>query len=97
MAQGPNQTGDKATKGTSPSQRSTNDLSHPANLKPWEDPSLAPEERLQAYKDFVREKVAQILAAADRVSSDPAKVLEIRDDPETKRWVAEAQKLKDLS
>jgi hypothetical protein len=45
----------------------------------------------------VREKVAQILAAADRVSSDPAKVLEIRDDPETKRWVAEAQKLKDLS
>ncbi|MEY4668432.1 MAG: hypothetical protein RL518_1131, partial [Pseudomonadota bacterium] len=63
----------------------------------WEDPSLAPEERLQAYKDFVREKVAQILAAADRVSSDPAKVLEIRDDPETKRWVAEAQKLKDLS
>jgi hypothetical protein len=45
----------------------------------------------------VREKVAQILAAADRVSSDPAKVLEIRDDPETKRWVAEAQRLKDLS
>jgi hypothetical protein len=52
---------------------------------------------LNSYKEFVREKVAQILAAADRVSSDPAKVLEIRDDPETKRWVTEAQKLKDLS
>jgi hypothetical protein len=52
---------------------------------------------LNSYKEFVREKVSEILAAADRVSDDPAKVLEIRDDPETKRWVAEAQKLKELS
>ncbi|MEY4668056.1 MAG: hypothetical protein RL518_755, partial [Pseudomonadota bacterium] len=84
-------------QGVASAQGSANDLSHPANLKPWEDQSRSPAERLNSYKEFVREKVAQILAAADRVSSDSAKVLEIRDDPETKRWVAEAQKLKDLS
>ncbi|MEY4668038.1 MAG: hypothetical protein RL518_737 [Pseudomonadota bacterium] len=83
--------------GTDPAQGSDSELSHPSNLKTWEDRSLEPADRLQAYKDFVREKVAEILAATDRVSSDPAKVLEIRDDPETQRWVAEAAGLRNLS
>ncbi|MEY4668022.1 MAG: hypothetical protein RL518_721, partial [Pseudomonadota bacterium] len=97
MANGPNQKDTKVPNGTSASQGSSNDLTHPANLKPWEDQTRSPAERLNSYKEFVREKVSEILAAADRVSDDPAKVLEIRDDPETKRWVTEAQKLKDLS
>ncbi|MEY4668327.1 MAG: hypothetical protein RL518_1026 [Pseudomonadota bacterium] len=93
----PKQTGDKAAERANPAQGSLTDLSPAQNLKPWEDQALTPEARLQAYKEFLREKISNILAATDRVSSDPAKVLEIRDDPETTRWVKEAKKLEGLS
>jgi hypothetical protein len=97
MARGPNQKDTKAANDTTATERSPADLSHPSHLKPWEDRSLPPEERLNAYKQFVLEKVAEILAAADRVSDDPSKVLEIRDDPETTRWTSEASELRNLS
>jgi hypothetical protein len=69
----------------------------PPALEPWKDQSLTPEERLHAYKDFVIEKVSEILAATDRVSDDPAKVLEIRDAPETQLWLKEGARVKEVS
>jgi hypothetical protein len=45
----------------------------------------------------VCEKVSEILAATDRVSNDPAKVLEIRDSQATQDCIKEAAALKGLS
>ena len=72
-------------------------LNHPSNLKPWEDQTLPSAERLQAYKDFVREKVLEIRAAVDRLGGDVSKTLEFRDAAETKRWMVEAEWVLDVS
>ena len=97
MAQGPSQTGDKTAKGTPPAQGTESALSHPSNLQPWEDKSLAPGDRLQAYKDFVREKVEGIKAAVGRLGEDSSEVLEIRDASETQRWMEEARLVQGVS
>ncbi|MEY4669712.1 MAG: hypothetical protein RL518_2411 [Pseudomonadota bacterium] len=97
MAQGPKKTGDRAANGPTPAQGADTTPSHPPNLKPWEDKTLKPKARLQAYKDFVREKIADILAAANRVSDDPARVIEIRDNPENRHWIKEAEGLRNVT
>ncbi|MEY4668950.1 MAG: hypothetical protein RL518_1649 [Pseudomonadota bacterium] len=97
MSQGPKHTGDKAVNGITHAQGSDSILSYPSSLKPWEDRTLSPGVRLKAYKEFVLEKVSEILAAANLVSDDPAKVLEIRDSRAAQYWMKEATGLKGLS
>jgi hypothetical protein len=83
--------------GATPSHEREGSLIHPTNLKPWEDPSLAPVDRLTAYKEFVREKVLDIRVAIDRLGGDVSKTLEIRDAAETKWWMDEAKWVVDVS
>ena len=68
MKQGPKQEGATGVPGASPAHGSESGLSHPSDLKPWEDRSLPPEDRLRAYKDFIGEKIAEISAAISRYS-----------------------------
>ena len=83
--------------GVTPAHERESSLTHLSNLKPWEDRTLPSEERLQTYKDFVRERITEILSAVDRLGGDASKTLEIRDAPETRRWVAEAQWVQKVS
>ena len=97
MSQGPKQEGPRGVNSTTAAQGTEGSLSHPANLKPWEDRTLPSEERFKAYKDFVRDKVVEILAAVDRLGGDASKTLEIRDAPETQRWMEEARWVQGVS
>ncbi|MEY4667803.1 MAG: hypothetical protein RL518_502 [Pseudomonadota bacterium] len=69
----------------------------PSDLPPWLDQSLSTKDRLRAYRDFVLIKVEEIKATVDRLGHDPSKVLEVRDAPETRRWVSEAIWVRDVS
>ena len=72
-------------------------LTAPANLKPWEDPTLAPEVRLEAYKGLVLEELKKIEAAVLRLEGDVDKQIEIKDSPNTKHWWEEGMWLKGVS
>jgi len=72
-------------------------LAVPANLKPWEDRTLAPEERLQAYKGLVFEELKKIETAVLRLAGNVDMQLEIQDSPNTKRWWDEGMWLKGVS
>ncbi|MEY4667844.1 MAG: hypothetical protein RL518_543 [Pseudomonadota bacterium] len=96
MASGPNQKDNKPANGTTREQRAYNGLSHPSNLKPWADRSLAPEDRLEAYKDFLRQRGDEISAEVQRCADDTAKILEIRDAAATQEWMAEVIRLKSI-
>lgn len=78
-------TGDAATS-RSPTVEKHEPLTVPANLKPWEDQTLAPEARLEAYKGLVFEELRKIEAAVLRLEGDIDKQIEIKDSPNTKRW-----------
>jgi hypothetical protein len=72
---------------------------HPEGLKPWEDSSLSPNERCEAYKAFVHEKLQEIASAFDRAgeAKDTATQKEIMNSPETKQWMEEGTFLKTAS
>lgn len=80
-----------------PTQETVNALSHPPNLKPWEDASLTPPVRFQAYKEFVAQQLEGILEAVHRLDGDIVKQREIQLSTETKRWVSEGRWLKEAS
>ncbi|MEY4668918.1 MAG: hypothetical protein RL518_1617 [Pseudomonadota bacterium] len=69
----------------------------PSALEPWKDETLAPTERLKAYKTFLHEKIAATLAAVDALRGDATKQLEIRDAPETKHLMKEAAWVREVS
>ena len=89
-------TGDAATS-RSPTVEKHEPLTVPANLKPWEDQTLAPEARLEAYKGLVFEELRKIEAAVLRLEGDIDKQIEIKDSPNTKRWWDEGMWLKGVS
>jgi hypothetical protein len=60
-------------------------LTVPANLNPWEDQTLAPDVRLEAYKGLVFEELKKIEAAVHSLDGDVDKQIEIKDSPNTKR------------
>ncbi len=85
-----------ATEGT-PAHDSSNPLSPPPHLKPWEDRTAKPEDRLQAYKDFVAQQLDRIKDGLLRLDGDVARQREIEYAPETRRWVSEGMSLRELS
>ena len=89
-------TGDAATSPSAAVERHE-PLTVPANLKPWEDRTLAPEDRLQAYKGLVLEELRKIETAVLRLEGDVDKQIEIKDSPNTKRWWDEGMWLKGVS
>jgi hypothetical protein len=89
--------GGNASTGNNPVQESPDSLTAPANLKPWEDRTLAPEDRLQAYKGFVLEELRKIETDVLRLEGDVDKQIEIKDSPNTKRWWDEGMWLKGVS
>ena len=89
-------TSDAATS-RSPTVEKHEPLTVPANLKPWEDRTLAPEDRLQAYKGLVLEQLKKIETAVLRLAGDVDKQIEIKDSPNTKRWWDEGMWLKGVS
>jgi hypothetical protein len=89
--------GGNASTGNNPAQEKSAALTVPASLKPWEDRTLAPEERLQAYKGLVFEELKKIETAVLRLAGNVDMQLEIRDSPNTKRWWDEGMWLKGVS
>ena len=89
--------GGTASTGNNPAQERPDSLTAPANLKPWEDPTLAPEVRLEAYKGLVLEELKKIEAAVLRLEGDVDKQIEIKDSPNTKHWWGEGMWLKGVS
>jgi hypothetical protein len=69
----------------------------PSNARPWEDRNLTPQDRLEAYKGFVFDRLADIQSALQRSAGDLARQVEIKDDPESQRWVNEGEWLRDVS
>jgi hypothetical protein len=69
----------------------------PSNARPWEDRSLNPEARLAAYKGFVFDRLADIQSALQRSAGDLARQVQIKDSPESQRWVNEGEWLRDVS
>lgn len=74
-------------------------LQHADRLQPWEDRSLAPEKRLEAYTDLVREKLEGIERSFDRAADvgDKATQIEIMNSAETKKWMDEGTWVKTLT
>lgn len=97
MVRGPKQEAGDGAEGASPRARQLNDANLPSGYEPWTDPSLAPSERIAAYKNLVLGKIEAILAAVDALHGDSAKQLEIRDAPDTQHWMAEATWLRGVS
>jgi hypothetical protein len=89
--------GGNASTGNNPAQEKSDSLTAPANLKPWEDPTIAPEVRLESYKGLVFEELKKIQAAVLRLEGDVGKQIEIQDSPNTKRWWDEGMWLKGVS
>jgi hypothetical protein len=73
------------------------DVVLPSNARPWEDGNLKPQDRLDLYKAFVFERLGDIKLALQRSEGDLARQVEIKDDPESKRWVNEGEWLRDVS
>ncbi len=69
----------------------------PSNARPWEDRNLTPQDRLEAYKGFVFDRLADIQSALQRSAGDLARKNQIKDDPESQRWVNEGTWLRDVS
>ena len=76
--------GDAAT-GNTPAGEKPDGLTLP-HVKPWEDQSLAPEVRLEAYKGFVFKELESIRSAILAHAGELDRQLEIKDSPNTKRW-----------
>ena len=88
--------GSAASKSASPDQ-ACQALVAPPNARPWEDQRLNPKARLAAYKGFVFDRLADIQSALQRSAGDLARQVEIKDDPESQRWVNEGEWLRDVS
>ena len=69
----------------------------PSNARPWEDRNLNPEARLAAYKGFVFDRLADIQSALQRSAGDLERQVEIKESPESQRWVNEGTWLRDVS
>jgi hypothetical protein len=66
------------------------------HVKPWEDQSLSPEDRLQAYKGFVFQELESIRSAIVAHAGQLDRQLEIKDSSETQRWFREGEWLVDV-
>ncbi len=69
----------------------------PSNARPWEDRNLTAQDRLDLYKAFVFDRLADIQSALQRSAGDLARKNQIKDDPESQRWVNEGEWLRDVS
>jgi hypothetical protein len=72
-------------------------LNAPPNLKPWEDQTLAAEDRLEAYKGFVFKELKSISSAILAHAGELDRQLEIKNSPNTKRWWDEGMWLTGVS
>lgn len=72
-------------------------VSLPARSKPWEDTSLSPLVRLEAYRDFVITQIEAMRAAVVALGSDSAAVLEIQNAHETRLLLSEAKGLEHVT
>ncbi|MEY4669741.1 MAG: hypothetical protein RL518_2440 [Pseudomonadota bacterium] len=84
-------------QGGAPEHEPNRNGSLPTDKRPWEDPTKAPSERFASYKLFVAQKMETIIEALDRCGTDLEKKLEIQYAAETKRWVEEAESLRNIS
>jgi hypothetical protein len=73
------------------------DAGLPSNARPWEDQKIKPQDRLDLYKAFVFDRLAEIQSALQRSAGDLARQVQIKNSPESKRWVNEGTWLRDVS
>lgn len=97
MKQGPKQEGARGVNDTPASQEIDSSLTHPSNLKPWEDQSLDAKQRFDAYNQFVALQLEAIKNAMLRVEGDDLKGREVQFAPDTARWMEEARGLLGIS
>jgi hypothetical protein len=97
MKQDPKQDGAMGVNDTLASQEIDSSLTHPSNLKPWEDRSLDAKQRFAAYNEFVARQLEAIKNAMLRVEGDDLKGREVQFAPDTVRWMEEARGLRSIS
>lgn len=72
-------------------------LSCPANLKAWEDRTLEPEARLQAYKGFVLRELQRIGADLLQLGEGGDRQAEIKGSADINRWRGDLMWLRGMS
>ena len=79
-----------------PSQASPGEIKEtPSGYRPWEDRSLPPEERFEAYKAHVQEQVLALGRAAEKLGT-MEELWEFTESPETQRLFAHAEELSEM-
>ena len=68
----------------------------PSGYRPWEDRSLPPEERFEAYKAHVREQVLALGRAAEKLGTEE-ELRQLKESPETQRLFAHAEQLGEMT
>ena len=63
----------------------------PSGFRPWDDTTLSPEQRFDAYKAHVRQQVESMIAAASKLS--PIESQEFERSPATQTLLAHAEEL----
>jgi len=84
--------GPPKTEHNEPSQAGPEQLKEvPKGYRPWEDRSLPPEERFEAYKEHVAQQVLAMIAAAEKLAD--AEFHELKSSPATQELLAHAEEL----
>ena len=80
-----------------PSQATPGEIKEaPSGYRPWEDRSLPPEERFEAYKAYVQEQVLALGRAAEKLGT-MEELRQLKESPETLTLFAHAEALSEMT